>query len=617
MANFRGGWTPPRHSGTWVGARVASLRCHYPPPRRSQYSRNAKAQPHKSKTSCRGGHRRGTTTSGPGCGPLAGFEVTLYGRFWGDRRGADGYCSERVDSKPPRTNRIFVVGLMVLAVALRLFFWGYTGRTWEDALITVQHSENAARGLGLTHVQEDGRPLHGFTSPLSVLIPLAGDLLSPGFGLTLIRIVSALLGAASVWLGIAIASRLGLAPPLRWMVGAFLAIEHHQILWGMAGMETQVVVTCYLLAFYLHLKGCSFRTGCSLGLCMLARPDAALLVAIVLGFECLRPQVRTRLPRAIAGLLAVYLPWVTFATLYYGSPVPNTIIAKGLGYGSPLAGLSPLAIGKLARLLIWKTTTAFCTLGPVWGGNGTEFDPLYDHYIISRLALLAMAIGFVVALRKRDTSALPLFVFSAAYLAYFIASVRVVFGWYVVPVASISILATAYGLDYCCRAIRNEPIRRRVLVCIAAAYITSLGAILPKTFQAERNIQVYVENGGRKQVGLFLKQVMGPNDTVGTECLGYIGYYAQRRVYDYPGLCSRTVVNYIRAHPDKRDLPGVLEGLRPTYIVVRKFEADRIESWLKRDYHLVRSFQVAPEHVALLLRPDANIDLQFSVFRKN
>src|ERR1035438_8902541 len=90
MANFWGGWTPPRHSGTWVGARVASLRCHYPPPRRSQHSRNAKARPHKSKTSCLGGHRRGTTTSGPGRGPLAGFEVTLYGRFWGDRRGRQG-----------------------------------------------------------------------------------------------------------------------------------------------------------------------------------------------------------------------------------------------------------------------------------------------------------------------------------------------------------------------------------------------------------------------------------------------------------------------------------------------------------------------------------------------
>ena len=29
MASCRGGSTPPQHSGTWIGARVASLRCHY------------------------------------------------------------------------------------------------------------------------------------------------------------------------------------------------------------------------------------------------------------------------------------------------------------------------------------------------------------------------------------------------------------------------------------------------------------------------------------------------------------------------------------------------------------------------------------------------------------
>src|SRR5664280_2380425 len=127
MANFWGGWTPPRHSGTWVGARVASLRCHYPPPRRSQYSRNAKAQPHKSKTSCRGGHRRGTTTSGPGCGPLAGFEVTLYGRFWGDRRGQR--------SEKSIGNRIFLIGNIVFpfqvnpASALRMRLSNGPGNT--------------------------------------------------------------------------------------------------------------------------------------------------------------------------------------------------------------------------------------------------------------------------------------------------------------------------------------------------------------------------------------------------------------------------------------------------------------------------------------------------------
>src|ERR1019366_4078069 len=40
------------------------------------YSGDGKARPYNSKTSCRGGHRRGTTISCPGRGPLAGFEWT-------------------------------------------------------------------------------------------------------------------------------------------------------------------------------------------------------------------------------------------------------------------------------------------------------------------------------------------------------------------------------------------------------------------------------------------------------------------------------------------------------------------------------------------------------------
>ena len=43
--------------------------------------------PLKPKTPCRGDLRRGTTTSGPGRGPMAGVEVTLYGRICGDHRG--------------------------------------------------------------------------------------------------------------------------------------------------------------------------------------------------------------------------------------------------------------------------------------------------------------------------------------------------------------------------------------------------------------------------------------------------------------------------------------------------------------------------------------------------
>src|SRR5580704_16495924 len=132
--------------------------------------------------------------------------------------------------------------LMVAAVLIRLFYWHYTHRTWEDALITVLHSENAASGLGLTHLQPAGEPpLHGFTSPLSVLLPLVGDLVHVGWGLPFLKLLSAFAGAIAVWLGARIARILELPPVLALTVAAFLTLEYHQVLWGMAGMETQVV----------------------------------------------------------------------------------------------------------------------------------------------------------------------------------------------------------------------------------------------------------------------------------------------------------------------------------------------------------------------------------------
>jgi hypothetical protein len=38
------------------------------------------------------------------------------------------------------------LALALLAVTIRLLFWYYTKRTWEDALIALQHAENGARG---------------------------------------------------------------------------------------------------------------------------------------------------------------------------------------------------------------------------------------------------------------------------------------------------------------------------------------------------------------------------------------------------------------------------------------------------------------------------------------
>ena len=251
------------------------------------------------------------------------------------------------DTKTPgarKLEKILLATLIALAVAVRLFFWIYTNRTWEDALISVQHSENAALGLGLTHTPSNEPPLHGFTSPLSVLVPLLGDLVHVGYGLFVIKLVSAVLGGAAVFLAYRICIHLQLPSALAFTAAAYMAFEHHQILWGMAGMETQIAIAAYLYSFRCFQQGTQLEKGMSLGLCMLARPDAMVWVAIGCAFELWRAfETRNLKPLGIlaAGLLMVYGPWLIFTFAYYGSPVPNTIYAKSLGYRGLLLGRRP------------------------------------------------------------------------------------------------------------------------------------------------------------------------------------------------------------------------------------------------------------------------------------
>ncbi len=526
-------------------------------------------------------------------------------------------------SKSPAWYRPALFLLIAAAIGIRFLYWVYTDRTWEDALITVLHSENAVHGLGLTHVKPGEPPLHGFTSPLSVLIPLAGDVLHSGFGLPLLKLLSALLGGVAVWLGARLGLELGLPRVLALAVGAFLAFEHHQILWGMAGMETQAVTVAYLWSILVLLRGTQFQKGLSLGLAMLARPDAAFWVALAFGVETWRAwrkrNFRLLLP-VLGGLALLYGPWLAFTTIYYGSPIPNTIRAKSLGYSSVFAQLSRLPAIAKAVWIERRFTSVFSTLGPAYDGNGTGFLPRWDWYVTSYLAILLLLPGAVYALRKRQPQALLVYAFIAIYAVYMTLLVNFLFGWYTAPIVAVAVIGSAYGLWHMVEPFLAPAPRLRVVAVAAVMYIAAIAANLAATFPSDKHIQQYVEDGGRAQVGRFIAGVSQPADTLGSESLGYVAYYSRRPVYDYPGMCSRRVVEYLRTHPRERSLIAMMEHLRPTFLVLRPREYRTDDGqvrypWIERDYELLRTFRVPDDERSQILDVQYNVDLQFDVWR--
>jgi hypothetical protein len=521
---------------------------------------------------------------------------------------------------------LVALGLAVAAVAvcIRFFFWWYTGRVWEDALITVLHSENFVNGLGMTHYRVGEPPLHGFTSPLSVLVPLIGDLFKVGFGLSFIKIVSAFAGGLAVLyvMAIAIHPRVKFPAPLTVMAMGYVACEHHQILWGMAGMETQIVTLALLASLYYTIAAKPVALGITLGFCMLARPDLAFWTVIV-GLYVIGTNRRGFL-KVVAVAAVVYLPWILFTTWYYGSPVPNTILAKSLGY--PLWSEAP----NLTRADVWRNVVnsltgtygsgaIFQPLGPSFGGHGTAFRPLIaDHgRICDAMAVLA-AIGAIAAVVKRQWALLPALAFVLVYGAYYTFCVAVVFGWYIVPFVVMALLLSVCGLEAVGSLLRNARLKALAFSGFAVLYLGCLLVFLPKTFAMEKRIQEDVENPVRKQVGLFLSQVMGKDDTVGCESLGYIAYYSRRTVYDWPGLASRKVVEYSRTHPMERNLMGMLRHLQPDFLALRYDEYDGScgESWIDANYRIIASFEASPEKTRDFLRIGEGRDLGFFVLAK-
>lgn len=512
--------------------------------------------------------------------------------------------------------------LAVLAVVVRIVFWAYTNRLWEDALITCLHSENFARGLGLTHVRPGEPPLHGFTSPLSVLVPLIGDLIHVGFGLSFIRLVSLPAAALTVIyvLAIGIHPAVRLRTPLIALTMGYLAFEHQQILFGMSGMETQLSVVILLASMYYLIAWKPVPLGITLGLCMLVRPDYGFWTLIVGGY-ILYKEPRQFLK--IAGIAwAFYLPWIVFTTVYYGSPVPNTIIAKGLT--APYFwkdGFGLAAIKSRTGLRIREHL--FIYFSPAFAGHAFGVYRYFyrgSERTLGEFFSILSALGIIVILFRRQKTLIPIALWGAVYSFYYIYIVPFVFYWYVMPYAAVMLLISLWALQWISTLIPAPRLRTAVLGAFTLFYVGLHIAMIPRTFYAERQIQHLIENKVRKRAGLYLAEHMKPDEAVGSESLGYLGYYSRGNVYDWPGMASRKVVAYSRNHPEGRCLEAMLRTLLPEYLFLRdsEFLNDfQDTSWIRQDYHPVAVFQVDPEDIPNIPLYHCSHDTHYRLYKKN
>ena len=534
--------------------------------------------------------------------------------------------------RPPA--RVWIV--VGACLAIPLFFTVYTGQVWEDFFITYRYSENLARGLGL--VYSPGEHVHGFTSPLNTLLPAlfawvtrARDYVVP---LWLFRFVS--LGGLGLALAAATTLLVRAAAPSR--AAGFLALafpliavlEIKTTAFTMNGQETGLVFAFLIPAFALAVTGwpAHARLGGFLWAGLLyARPDACVYVGAMavaaVAFETGSRQALLR-SLAVSGLIcaALYLPWLLFTWTYFGSPVPHTIVAK---YGietfrDPVYGAAaPLMIGLI------KAPLAICwVFSPIydWLDAGPGCWPAWMH---ACAIFLELAAALYWLLPTRDRLGRMASLVACLLLAYqiYVLLVTQFSPWYYPPLAFLSLLALVSAAVSLVRRLGAG----WAAYGGAALAAGGLGAFLFFIFSSSlfplRFDQQVIEWGNRRAIGLWLKDHVRPGEAVYLEPLGYIGYFSQCKMLDWPGLVSPEVVaarRKLNPSTGYNWLP-VAEALRPAWIVARAADAQSLQhsATLGPQYELAHVFDVTKQVDPVAGRPGMRMvypEVVYGVFHR-
>jgi hypothetical protein len=528
--------------------------------------------------------------------------------------------------------RTEIVWALALGIIVPLLFATYTRHVWEDWYITFRASKNLALGLGL--VFTPGERTHSFTSPLGTLIPALLSYFSgntaDGLVIWLFRAIGALLHGAAAVLLVRIARTIGLPGWCRICLFGLFIFDAKINDFSINGMETAFLVWFLMLMLYAHLVPTS-RQGVLLGLAwaglMWTRPDGFVpIVALGLAFLLFRPGRSANRPRSwipreyIVGLTicaALYLPWLVWAWSYYGSFVPHTVTAKGLANGSPATAWHLLLWVLLFPTRVIQDNSAFADVFmPTYYGFG-GWPIALD--VVSRLLGWAAAFAWMAPRLRPDTRALSL---ALCGMCFYLQSLPMRFPWYVPPATVLAILVISLLLWQFAEAIvpGNTHVRAKLLVGYSVPVLTLL--LTCATAYQLRYQQALIEDGNRRQIGLWLKANANPTDTVFLEPLGYIGFFSQLKMLDFPGLASAEVVAARRQlHSDSFAL--LIERLQPDWVVLRSSEIVRIDRerplLLRQGYAPAQVFDVSAQVNAVPFlpgRPYLMFDQTFTVFHR-
>jgi arabinofuranosyltransferase len=447
----------------------------------------------------------------------------------------------------------------------------YLSGVAEDAFISFRFARNLVEGHGL--VWNPGEPpVEGYTNFLWMLcsagwIALGVD---PVRGAQALGLASCL---ATLWLTWRAATRaLGWSPGEALLPCLFLALAGPFAAWATGGLETSffgllLLLGVYRFSLYWREGGRRHLSVAFLALLLagLTRPEGVLvlggigLLAVVLaaGRAGARRDLAPGFAIALGGL-AVYVAWRWHV---FGALLPNTFYAK--------TGDTPAQIERGAEYVGWFALHYLLPWLPLlllagWRSglpSGLRRQPLL-------LTCALLVTGYALAVVWEGGDYMAMYRFLAPLLPFV----------YLLLVAAVRpVLRAGTGLG------RRAALALGLVCAVAgtAFHSTPLEVVLPLPPRLHgnwRGVQTERWHVARlSEIGRFFARHAKPGESLATDAIGAIGWYARMPVYGAHGLVDPVLARRRSATPVGSGIAGherldfaYLLARRPTFLMFRR-----------------------------------------------
>jgi hypothetical protein len=440
-----------------------------------------------------------------------------------DAFASSGRAPRLLDPRQP-----FLVPLLVLFVT-RGFFWRLLPFAIEDSYITYRYARNFARGLGL--VFNPGERVMGFTSPLWTIWNAVGIAFHADPVLWSRVTTLALESVTLVIVGRLLLRNFGSAAA--WAFALFYASWTFLAAMAVSGMENSAVFCLLALSAWLVDRKRTFA-GVTLGLLALSRPEGLIMAGIVaLGASWKSRAVAAAI--AISGFVAL--------TVYFGSPIPQSLIAKAQVYGTPgpwtgrhwYEWIVPFAFGR------WPATI--------------EGSVLFAMAVVAGPAFVAGLVSLARSRKEAPGLALLVGAGLVVWLSYALFGVAY-FAWYLVLPVAVASVVVSIGLA---RVTRGPWIPAGLVLFLIGSWTVG-----PELYRARAGAEYLSFAAAAKVLG----EQAHAGDSALLEPIGMIGWATKLRIIDEIGLVSPWVAK--RRKQGDGWMTDVLLREHPTWIVTRR-----------------------------------------------